>query len=472
MSFDLGWIITASGGSLINGPALGTVTGFAVDSRHKGKGWLFVALKGERADGHDFLDDAFTNGAAAALVSKTPSSLPSGMSVVLAEDALLALGKIAAAHRRRFDLPVIGITGSAGKTTTKDMTAAILATRHNVLKTEGNLNGEIGCPLTLLELRGEHTAAVIEMAMRGFDQISYLAGIALPQKGIVTLVGSMHMEFLGSRDGIAKAKAELIEALPEDGLAILNRDDERVYAMKDIAACPWLAYGLNEDADVKASEITIKDGGAAFDILLSKKAVRLLNAPSDRLEGFWIPFAGSHQVRNALASVTAGLSEGVDPGMAKEALKDFRPSAMRMSLKKAIAGYDVLDDTYNANPESVPAALESAIALAAGRPVYMVLGGMVELGELSVRLHEELGAKLADTRVCGIVTMGELAEGIHRGLVASGFMNTVHTITHQRAADAISSLVGADALVLVKGSRAIGMDKVVEMLTGIREPHH
>jgi len=221
MRFELGWIIEASKGKLVSGPNSGEVSGFAIDSRHKADAWAFVAIKGERVDGHDYLEDAYNNGARIAIVSRIPEQVPQGMSVILAEDALLALGSISGAHRSKFGIPVIGITGSAGKTTTKDMTAAVLAMKYKVLKTKGNLNGEIGCPLTLLEMEDTHEYAVIEMAMRGFGQIKYLTGLALPKKGIVTIVGSMHMEFLGSRDGIAKAKSELVEALPEDGLAIL-----------------------------------------------------------------------------------------------------------------------------------------------------------------------------------------------------------------------------------------------------------
>mgnify|MGYP001159360671 CR=1 FL=1 len=472
MRFGLDWIIGACGGTLACGPADGGVCGFAIDSRHKGDAWAFVALKGERADGHDYLDDAYGNGARVAIVSRIPEKVPQGMSVVLTEDPLLALGSISGAHRRRFGIPVIGITGSAGKTTTKDMTAAVLATKYRVLKTKGNLNGEIGCPLTLLEMDETHEYAVIEMAMRGFGQIKYLTELALPKKGIVTIVGSMHMEFLGSREGIAKAKAELVEALPEDGLAILNRDDAMVYAMKEKCRCPHLTYGTDEEADIRAVGIGASESGASFDVRLSSKARTLLGFGHTGIEGVRIPFAGDHQVRNALAAACAGLSEGIEPGHIKTALAGFKPSAMRMSVKKAMQGYDVLDDTYNANPESVPAALASAMALASGRPVYLVLGGMVELGERSLELHHELGAKLARQGVAGIVTMGELGHGIHEGLLAAGFEGAIHTISHEEAAERIASLAKPGSLVLVKGSRAIGMDKVVSILTGITESPH
>lgn len=472
MMFDLGWIIGASEGRLASGPAAGTVAGFATDSRHKADGWLFVALKGERVDGHDYLEDAYGNGARAALVSRIPDRVPAGMSVVLTDDALVALGKVAAMHRRRFDLPVIGVTGSAGKTTTKDMTAAVLSRRYKVLRTVGNLNGEIGCPLTLLGLEPDHQVAVIEMAMRGAGQIRNLADIALPKKGIVTIVGSMHMEFLGSKEGIAKAKAELVEALPPDGLAILNMDDDMVYAMRSVSRCPWLSYGFRQGSDLTAADVSYDKDGSTFGIRLSEKAKALLGLDMDEIEGVRVPFAGSHQVRNALAATCAGLSEGVDPDDIRAALADFRPSAMRMCVKHALAGFDVLDDTYNANPESVPAAADSAIALAAGKPLYLVLGGMVELGATSLMMHHELGGKLAKLPVGGIVTMGALGHGIFEGLVAAGYKNAVHTDTHEEAAEKIVRVAPKDALVLVKGSRSIGMDKVVAILTGITESAH
>lgn len=472
MKFDLGCIIGSSGGRLAAGPAEGTIEGFATDSRHKGEGWLFVALKGERVDGHDYLEDASRNGAKAALVSRLPDRLPSGMSVILTDDALVALGKVAAMHRRRFDLPVFGVTGSAGKTTTKDMTAAVLSRKYEVLKTIGNLNGEIGCPLTLLNLEPRHEVAVIEMAMRGAGQIRNLAEMALPDKGIVTIVGSMHMEFLGSKEGIAKAKAELVEALPAGGLAILNRDDDMVYGMSSLSRCPWLTYGFGHGSDLMASDVSYDKQGSSFDIKLSGKAKSVLGLDLDEIKGLRVPFAGSHQVRNALAATCAGLSEGVLPDDIIAALADFRPSAMRMGVKHALAGFEVLDDTYNANPESVPAAADSAIALAAGRPLYLVLGGMVELGETSLKMHHELGGKLARLPVAGIVTMGLLGHGIFEGLEAAGYKDAVHTQTHEEAADKIVRIAPKGALVLVKGSRSIGMDKVVSILTGITESAH
>lgn len=472
MNFELAWLIEVSGGKLASGPADSIIKGFASDSRHKGDSWLFVALKGEKTDGHDHLAGAFENGARAALVSRIPGQVPEGMSLILVEDVILALGLMAKHHRERFSPIVFGVTGSAGKTTTKDMTAAVLSKKYKVLKTMGNLNTEIGCPLTLLNMEQHHEAAVIEMAMLDFGQIKYLTELAKPKKGIVTIVGSMHMEFLGSQEGIAKAKRELVEALPEDGLAIINCDDQRVFAMKEAAKCPYLTYGLGECADIRAINLATDREGTSFDVALSKKATELLKVSSSSIAGMKVPFAGSHQVRNALAAVCAGLSEGVGAEDAKAAIATFTPSAMRMTLKKSLFGFEVLDDSYNANPESVPAASESAFALAAGRPLYMVLGGMVELGARSLDLHHELGMKLAKLPIAGIVTMGKLGHGTYEGLLMGGYKKVQHTDTYEQAKDKILEIATPGSLVLVKGSRSVGMDHVVRMLTGEKETAH
>lgn len=471
MAFTLDWILQASEGRLASGPKEAVFTGFASDSRHKADSWVFAAIKGEKLDGHDFLQSAFDHGARAAIVSRMPAGVPDGLSLILVEDVVLALGRLAKLHRAKFSPLVFGVTGSAGKTTTKDMTAAVLARKFDVLKTMGNLNTEIGCPLTLLRMEQRHEVAVIEMAMLNFGEIRYLTELAKPKKGIVTIVGSMHMEFLGSQDGIAQAKRELVEALPQDGLAILNRDDHRVYEMRSHAVCPYLTYGLDPDADVCGRELATDPAGTTFEIVLSEKAKSLLHQKESLIKGMRVPFAGAHQVRNALAAVLAGLSEGVSPELARDAIANFVPSAMRMTLKKSLYSFEVLDDSYNANPESVPAATESAFAMAAGRKLYMVLGGMVELGPRSLDMHHELGMKLAKLPISGIVTMGTLGQGTFEGLQMGGFKNLVHTTNYEEARDRIVEMATPGSLVMVKGSRAVGLENLVALLTGHKEAH-
>ncbi len=471
MAFTLDWILKASEGRLFSGPAEADISAFASDSRQKADSWAFAAIKGEKLDGHDFLCSAYEHGARAALVSRVPEDVPEGLSLILVDDVILALGRLAKLHRAKFDPLVFGVTGSAGKTTTKDMTAAVLSKKFEVLKTMGNLNTEIGCPLTLLRMNEGHEVAVIEMAMLNFGEIRYLTELAKPKKGIVTIVGSMHMEFLGSQDGIARAKRELVEALPVDGLAILNRDDRRVYEMRSAAACPYLTYGLDPDADICGRDLVTDPAGTAFDIILSDKARSLLHEEGCMIKGMRVPFAGAHQVRNTLAAVCAGLSEGVSPELAREAIANFVPSAMRMTLKKSLYSFEVLDDSYNANPESVPAATESAFAMAAGRKLFMVLGGMVELGPRSIDMHHELGMKLAKLPISGIVTMGTLGHGTFEGLQMGGFKNLVHTTTYEEARNRIVEMATPGSLVMVKGSRAVGLDNVVALLTGHKEAH-
>ncbi|MFA6850164.1 MAG: UDP-N-acetylmuramoyl-tripeptide--D-alanyl-D-alanine ligase, partial [Selenomonadaceae bacterium] len=336
--FTLKQVTTATGAKVYKAVDRG-FTDVITDTRKIEKGMLFVALKGEKFNGDDFAAQAVEKGAAGVVVSMNcPVRVMDGMlaTVFRVEDTLLAYQQLAHAWRTRFTIPVIAVTGSNGKTTTKDLIAAILSSRWNVLKTQKNFNNEIGLPLTLLQMRAHHEAAVVEMGMRGFNQITALAKIAEPKIGIVTNVGETHMELLGSLENIAKAKAEMVKAIPAEGSVILNADDRYVAAMKIDAKAKVLTFGLELPADVKGSEIRTEGEKTRFHCSFGK---------NDR--EFVLPMVGRHNIYNALAAIAVGFSLGFNGEEIQRGLDGFTATEMRFEYKK-VKDYKVIDDSYNA----------------------------------------------------------------------------------------------------------------------------
>jgi len=444
-----GWLVGDGGAA---------VTGVSVDSREVGPGDLFVAIRGERTDGHLYVRDAFERGAAAALVERRDSKAPPrGRAVVVVEDSLRAMGELAAAHRRRHDVVMVGITGSVGKTTTKDMAAAALSTRWTTLKTFENYNTEIGLPLTLFELEPRHEAAVVEMGMRGPGQVGWLARIAAPLVGVVTNVEPVHLELLGSLEEIAAAKAELVKALPRDGTAVLNAASP---ALREAAAgleCRVVYFGDDPAATVRAEDVSADGGGVAFTLVVEgeRTAVHL-------------PVPGRHNVENALAAAAAAWSLGLEPEAIARGIESFSPTGMRMQIVNA-SGIVIIDDTYNASPVSTRAALSALLDVAGGRTVA-VLGDMLELGAYAVEGHREVGREAARLGVDVLVAAGDLAREAAREAVRSGMEeDAVHVCDdNEDAARAVAALVRDGDTVLVKGSRGSHMEVVVRRLRALR----
>jgi len=426
------------------------------DSREAVPGSLFVALRGERADGHDFVGEATRRGAAGAMVSRVPSGAEElRIPLIIVEDTLKALGALASAYRLRFNPLVVGITGSVGKTTTKEMTAAVLGVKHRVLKTEGNMNTEIGVPLTVFRLTDDHDVAVFEMAMRARGEIAWLAGIARPRIGVITNIGETHLERLGSRENIALAKAELLEALPEDGCAVLNGDNEWVRWVRDKARCRSVYYGMTPSCEVTAEDVRSGPDGTRF----------RLKTPSGTADCF-ITIPGEHHVYNALAAATVGLNSGLDPSEVSEGLGRFRTGRMRSEVLEA-DGVTIINDAYNASPVSTKAALQVLKTLARGRAIA-VLGNMLELGEYAVQGHREVGLEAARLKLDLLVTVGDLAENIADAAISAG-MNAGSVIacgTKEEAVKLLRERVRPGDTVLVKGSRGMKMERIIEGLTG------
>jgi UDP-N-acetylmuramoyl-tripeptide--D-alanyl-D-alanine ligase len=438
------------------------IRGAAVDSRIVLPGQLFVALPGERTDGHQFLADAAVAGAAALVISRpVPDAVLDALgdvTVLAVPDGLVALGAIAAGWRGRFDPLVVGVTGSIAKTSTKEAIAAVLGTTFRTLRSEGNQNNEIGLPLTLLRLGREHGAAVLEMGMYAGGEIADLARLARPRIGVVTSVQGVHLSRMGTIAAIEKAKGELVEALPSDGVAVLNHDDRRVRRMADRTAARVLSYGLGADADVAAEDVASSGlDGMRFTLRLPPaRGGRPARLPAR------IPGLGRLSVHNALAGAAVGQAAGVDPAKIVHALAAGWSAPHRGQVIK-VGRITLIDDAYNASPGSVTAALDLLAGLP-GRRVA-VLGEMLELGKGSATGHREVGTAAAAT--CDLlVVVGAGATGIAAGARAAGLdpSRILEVRDRDAALDLLRSRLRDGDVVLVKASRGIELDLLVDAL--------
>lgn len=445
----------STGGTLLRS---GTrpMRGAAVDSRLVEPGQVFVALPGERTDGHEHLAEAVAAGATGLIVTRLPEAGAlerlGDVTVVVVDDGLHALHALAAAWRSRFDLPVVGVTGSVAKSSTKEAIATLLSGERRVLKSEGNANNEIGLPLAVLDLGPEHEIAVLEMGMYVGGEIAQLARIARPSIGVVTAVRPIHLSRAGSIEAIEHAKAELVEALPPDGLAVLNGDDPRVRRMARRTRARSVTYGFASDAEVRAESIASRGlDGMAFDLVMAgaRRPVRL-------------PRLGRHAVHNALAAAAVGREAGLSSDAIVAGLE--RPWALpHRSAVVRLAGMVVLDDTYNAGPDSMAAALATLAALP-GRHVA-VLGEMAELGELSDEAHRAVGRQ-AGLSVELLVTVGGAGGVLAEAALAAGLepARLVRVDDAEEALVALRPRVRPGDVVLVKASRAAGLERVVDGL--------
>lgn len=448
--FTVSEVLEATGAVLAGAGQTRSFTGVSTDTRTLKPGNIFVALKGARFDGHDFLVRAADSGATGFIISNKDAFIPEKTTAFIVDDTLQALQDLARFRRRRFAIPLVAVTGSNGKTTTKDMLAAVLSSRFQVLKTEANYNNDIGLPLTLFNLTGQHQVAVVEMGMRGLGEIRRLAQVALPTVGVITNVGETHVELLGSVENIAAAKAELVEALDAEGLAVLNYDIPLVRAMQAKTAARASQYGLSADADVRAENLQADNQGTVFDCV--SKYGRFTAT---------VPLAGRHNVYNALAAITVGLELGLSPAEISSGLLEFVPSAMRLHID-TIGDYTIINDAYNASPLSMAAAIETLGTVAQGRRVA-VLGDMLELGELAEDAHRQIGRKLAEEGVKIVITVGDLAGYIAEEALAEGVDVTVACGSHDEAQEALRKLIRPGDTVLIKGSRGMKMEKVLEL---------
>jgi UDP-N-acetylmuramoyl-tripeptide--D-alanyl-D-alanine ligase len=466
-------LLAATGGVLRACPAEGSeAAGVSTDSRTLARGELFVALAGPREqpvrivlDGHRFVGAALRSGAWGVLVegqalrreevARELAAWP-GRAVIEVPDSLRALGDLAAYHRRRMPARIVGITGSNGKTTTKEMAFAIAAARWRVLRSEGNLNNLVGLPLTLLRLEAGHEVAIVEMGMSRAGEIRRLAAIAAPQVGVVTNVGPVHLEGVGGLAGVAAAKAEILEGIAPGGTAVLNVDDPATPGLAALWGGRLISFGLSEAAAVRAEHIEYAPQGTAFTLVL----------PDGGPARVHMPWLGEHNVRNALAAAAATWCLGADCAQVSAGLMQARPAAMRFEISTLPPGVTVVNDAYNANPASMRAALAAFAQLPAAPRRALVLGDMLELGTAAPAEHLGLGRIAAQTVPALLLAVGAFAERVAEGAREGGLSPSaiVTAPDAEAAARLLSGWLRPGDLLLLKGSRGVRLEHILDRL--------
>ena len=423
---------------------------YSIDSRTIGPGALFFAVKGERLDGHDFVDQALEKGAAAAVVRVDQLHRYPGKARLLAvDDTLVALQTLATAVRKLWGKPLVGVTGSAGKTTTKEAIAHVLSARHRVLKSEGNFNNHFGLPLMLLKIEPEHDVAVIEMGMSHAGEIRALAKIAQPEIGVVTNVAPVHLEFFDSIAGIARAKYELIESLPATGAAILNADDEYVSQFGRDFKGKVITYGTQATADVRAENIQTRGAeGSEFDVVVAGARARAR-----------LPLVGEHNVLNALAAIAVGLTRGMKVAESIAALATLTPPDKRGQVLQ-VGNITVINDCYNSNPKALNAMVDALAAMKAGRRI-VVAGEMLELGPAAEEMHRAAGQHLAGKKIDVLVGVRGLAQAMVEGAKLAG-MRAQFVATPEEAGAWLARETRDGDVVLLKASRGVKLEKALE----------
>ena len=460
MESDLNALVTAVKGERVIGELAQTFRGVSIDSRAMQPGELFVCIKGDRFDGHAFLSQVIANQAAGVVVSdkealKSAPLKEKGAFAVAVPDTLHALQELAAYHRSQSPVRVVGVTGTNGKSTTKEMIAGIISTRFNTLKTLGNLNNHIGLPLSLLKLDESHEVAVLEMGMSGAGEIARLAEIARPQIGVITNISRAHMIDLKSLQNIQAAKGELFQALDASATAVVNADDPLVRELAQNIRARVLTFGIDQPADIRAEDIQHR-GETGFDFKV--------HTPGGTVP-IHLPLLGRFNIYNALAAVAVGQVLGIATERMNEGIQNLR---MLRQRNEVVRHHDIifLNDTYNANPQSVREAMRTLEQFDAPGKKFLVMGDMLELGDETEPAHRQIGAEAAALAFDGFVCVGERARLAGESALASG-MNAARVALfneHQEAVDYLAERVGPGDCLLFKGSRGMRMEQVLEGL--------
>jgi UDP-N-acetylmuramoyl-tripeptide--D-alanyl-D-alanine ligase len=454
-------IVKATRGGLLCGDLQQSFSRISIDSRTISSNDVFVAIEGDVHDGHAFASDVVAQGVRGLVVGRTKiSHLPisdwkkNQIACIAVADTTRALGDLASFNLRRSQASVVGITGSNGKTTTRKLTAGILERQYNILATSGNRNNEIGLPLTLLGLEFEHQWAVVELGTNSPGEIKRLVEICSPKIGVITNIGPAHLEKLGSLDGVMHEKGDLLKGLGPNGIAILNADDPRGLQLAQNAENEVILFGLSDEATIRARHITEKDSGITFTLIFEEKSLSVhLNSP------------GSFMISNALAAAAVGYSLGLSSETVRSGLEAFTPVAGRMNILHMSNGIHIIDDTYNANPESMKAALSTLQQMRLGGRGVFVAGDMLELGEMSPALHRQVGALAARSGISRLYAKGKFCEAVAIGAHEEG-LRSADIVTGSRD-EIIKDLKGwlqPGDWILVKGSRGMAMEKVVQGL--------
>jgi UDP-N-acetylmuramoyl-tripeptide--D-alanyl-D-alanine ligase len=434
------------------------VNGVSTDSRTINKGDLFIPIKGQRYDGHDFVKSAIENGAACVL-SEKGIGIEGNHSIIRVKDTANALKALAKHYRRKFNIKVVAVTGSTGKTTTKNIIAHVLSSHFNVLKTAGNYNNEIGLPLTVFNISPQHQVLVLEMGMSGFGEIAALTDIAMPDIAVITNIGVAHIEKLGSRDNILKAKTEIFNGFTDKGLAVLNGDDPYLLTIQDQNRFDKVYYSIKKEKPgfLTAYDIKTTDSGISFKVDISDKG-----------QLFSIPVPGEHNVYNALAAIAVAIHLKVPVHKIKHALASITMDKGRMNIITTDDGLKIIDDCYNANPDSTAAAIRVLAQMGNGRTIA-VLGDMLELGNYSEWGHRYIGQIAKREAIDILVCVGQNAAFIGKEAIKQGMPDSHvrHFGSNKDAIEYLKASIRFGDTILVKGSRGMGMEEIISgMLEG------
>lgn len=455
-NYTINDIIKATSGHLIKRVPAYTVSEISTDTRTIKNGDIFVALIGERFDGHDFIDQAIEKGARGIIISHEVNGIDNqeNFNVIMVSDTTKALGDIAKDYKSRFKIAVIGVTGSNGKTTTKDMAYEVLASENNVLKSEGNLNNTIGLPLTLFRLSKSHEMAVLEMGISLPGEMSRLVEIANPNVAIMTNISPTHLEFLGSIEGVAEEKGILAKLVD---WAILNNDDPYLAKMGKEIKGRAIYYGIDKPADYNAKDIRLdNEGRAEFTFSINGKSI-------DRIK---LSILGKHNVYNALRAIAVGILYDVDFAKIKKAVESYQPMSMRMQ-KMIVKGVTIINDTYNSNPMSMIAAVDLLASIKNDGEKVLVVGDMLELGEHSDNFHSEIGEYIGKAKsVETLVTIGDKAVRIAESAINSGMEKDKVIIcqNNTEVTNILSRILNKGDIALIKGSRGMKMEQIVKVI--------
>lgn len=471
-NMTLNQIAAACNGQLIAADAFTDkeIAGVVLDSRQVEKDFLFIATVGERVDGHNFIPDVFEKGALAVVCERAPEQAPGPY--ILVENSLLALKKIAKWYRSQLNIPVIGITGSVGKTSTKEFISSVLAVKYQVLKTEGNYNNEIGMPLTLLKIREHHQVAVLEMGISDFGEMHRLSEIAKPDICVLTNIGQCHLENLKSREGILKAKTEIFDFMSEDGFVCINGDDDMLATIREVKGHKPITFGMGPENQVKARAIKTK--GLFGSTCVIERRLDLpgtLPATTDCFTAE-VPLPGEHMILNALAATAVGTILGLTKEEIAQGISLVKPVGGRSNILRH-PKYTIIDDCYNANPVSMKAALD--LLMQADSNKVAILGDMFELGTTEKELHREIGIYAASIGVNTMLCVGTLSQAMYEGAIetldnnhkddkTSTAQSVLYYETRDKLIDALPSVLKDGDTILVKASHGMGFDQVVKAL--------
>lgn len=425
-----------------------TIEGVAIDSRLVEKNFLFVCIKGERVDGHDFINDVANKGAICAFCEKEISDCP--IPYIITESSTESLRMLATYYRSILDVKIVGISGSVGKTSTKEFIASVLEQKYNILKTAGNYNNEIGLPLTIMKIKENHNIAVLEMGISDFNEMNVLSKIAKPDVCVLTNIGPCHLETLGDLDGVLKAKTEMFNYSAKDAFVVLNGDDEKLKTINDVNGVKPVFYGKNTTNNIYFSDLYNKGiGGCLFNLIEGDKEIALST-----------PIPGEHMVLNALAAYAVGKHFGLNDDEIKNGLASMKTVSGRVNVIK-LKDYTLIDDSYNANPVSMKASID--VLSNENDRKLAILGDMFELGRNEVEMHKEVGKYISDKKIDVLITIGNLSKNISENAKKNGFAGMIYTFdTVDSFISEYKNIVKSNDVILLKASHSMNFSKILD----------